>query len=81
MFSCGIPSSFSVYTFFFFLAGFDRDLVFCCLRGGALTFLEILVWLLGFEPFLDLLFPPLDELDLDRMVLVGAIVRRKNGYV
>lgn len=76
MFNFGIPSSFSVYTRFFFLAG-AADLVFCCLGGGALGFFETLLFVFaprapGFPGPLELL--PSLENDFDLTVLVGAMI-------
>ena len=75
MFSFGIPSSFSVYTRFFFLVG-AADLVFCCLGGGAFGFFEALDFV--FAPRAPGLPEPLEFLpsfvkDLDLTVLVGAM--------
>lgn len=76
IFNFGIASSLSVYTRFFFLTG-AVDLVFCCLGGGPLSFLDTL--LIVFAPkALD--FPELLEFlaflgtVFDLTVLVGAMM-------
>ena len=75
IFSFGIPSSFSVYTRFFFLVG-AADLVFCCLGGGPLDFFETLLFVFApnvpvFPESLKLL--PFLGMDFDLIVLVGAM--------
>ena len=75
IFSFGIPSSFSIYSRFFFLVGV-ADLVFCCLGGGPLDFFETL--LVVFAPNVPVFPEPLEllpffETDLDLTVLVGAM--------
>ena len=72
--SFGIPNSSSVYIRFFFFAGRAAGLVFCCLGGGAFSFLEIRVFDVppddsGFlEPLVPLMF-----FEDDLTVRVGPI--------
>ena len=75
IFSFGIPSSFSVYTRFFFLVG-AADLVFCCLGGGPLDFFETLLFV--FAPNVPVFAEPLELLpflgtDFDLFVVVVAM--------
>ena len=75
MFNFGIPNSFSVYCRLFFFAGIPAGFVFCCLGGGAFSFLDTRLFdVVAVGP--DLLEPlePFAFLEDDLTVLVGPMV-------